>query len=90
MLLLALSLACSLYGLIVIASATQTYDGGSAQYVIIQFVAIVLGVLMYALMTVIDVDVFADQWKWLYAVSALLLLLLIPFGQRSDTTGNNG
>ena len=81
MLLLALSLACSLYGLIVIASATQTYDGGSAQYVIIQFVAIVLGVLMYALMTVIDVDVFADQWKWLYAVSALLLLLLIPFGQ---------
>lgn len=90
MLLLALSLACSLYGLIVIASATQTYDGGSAQYVIIQFVAIVLGVLMYALMTVIDVDVFADQWKWLYAVSALLLLLLIPFGQGSDTTGNNG
>ena len=36
MLLLALSLACSLYGLIVIASATQTYDGGSVQYVIIQ------------------------------------------------------
>ena len=62
MTLLALSLICSLYGLVVIASATQGYDGGAAQYVIIQLVAICLGVLMYALMTVIVVAIFADQW----------------------------
>ena len=90
MTLLALSLICSLYGLVVIASATQGYDGGAAQYVIIQLVAICLGVLMYALMTVIDVDIFADQWKWLYALSALLLVALLFFGQGDETTGNNG
>lgn len=89
-LLLALSVLSSLYGLIVIASATQTYEGGSAQYVIIQLLAIIIGIIMYVVMTVIDVDIFASQWKWLYALSAALLVALIFFGEGDATTGNNG
>ena len=89
-LLLLLSVISSLYGLIVISSATRTYEGGSAQYVIIQLLAMVIGIIMYAVMTVIDVDIFASQWKWLYALSAALLVALLLFGEGDETTGNNG
>lgn len=89
MFLFTMSVVCAIYGIIVIASATQSYANGSAQYVIVQTLALVLGILLFIAMTVIDVDIFAQHWTWLYGLSALLLLSLIPFGAVSDT-GNNG
>lgn len=89
MFLFTVSVICAIYGIIVIASATKSYDNGSAQYVIVQSLALVLGILLFVVMTVIDVDIFAQHWTWLYGLSALLLLSLIPFGAVSDT-GNNG
>ena len=89
MLLLAMSLVSAFYGLVVIWSATQHYDN-PAQFVIIQGLAIVIGVVAYVIVTIIDLDIFAEHWKWLYAASALLFVLLIFFGQGDETTGNNG
>ena len=89
MFLFTMSVICALYGIIVIASATKSYENGSAQFVIVQTLALVLGILLFIAMTVIDVDIFAQHWTWLYGLSALLLLSLIPFGAVSDT-GNNG
>lgn len=89
MFLFTMSVICALYGIVVIASATKSYENGSAQYVIVQTLALVLGILLFIAMTVIDVDIFAQHWTWLYGLSALLLLSLIPFGAVSDT-GNNG
>lgn len=89
MFLFAMSVICALYGIVVIASATKSYENGSAQFVIVQTLALVLGILLFIAMTVIDVDIFAQHWTWLYGLSALLLLSLIPFGAVSDT-GNNG
>lgn len=89
MFLFTMSVICAIYGIIVIASATKSYENGSAQYVIVQTLALVLGILLFIAMTVIDVDIFAQHWTWLYGLSALLLLSLIPFGAVSDT-GNNG
>ena len=88
-LLLALCLISSFYGIIVVGSATQ-YTRNPAQYVIIQGVAIFLGIAAYIIITVIDLDIFAQHWKWLYAASAALFVLLIFFGQGDATTGNNG
>ena len=85
MLLLALCLICSVFGLVVIGSATAHTKEGSAQYVLIQIIAMLIGVGLYVLITVIDIDVIADKWIILYAVSALLLLALIPFGYEDDT-----
>ena len=82
MFLFTMSVICALYGIVVIASATKSYENGSA-------LALVLGILLFIAMTVIDVDIFAQHWTWLYGLSALLLLSLIPFGAVSDT-GNNG
>lgn len=89
MLLLAMSLVSAFYGLVVIWSATQHYDN-PAQFVIIQGLAIVIGVVAYVIVTIIDLDIFAEHWKWLYAASAFLFVLLIFFGQGDEITGNNG
>jgi rod shape determining protein RodA len=89
MFLFTICVICALYGIVVIASATKSYENGSAQFVIVQTLALVLGILLFIAMTVIDVDIFAQHWTWLYGLSALLLLSLIPFGAVSDT-GNNG
>ena len=87
MLLLALCLACAVYGLIAIWSATL-YTGNPARYIIIQLIGIGLGVGGYVVITVIDLDIFAGHWKWLYAAAAVLFLLLIAIGQGDETTGN--
>ena len=89
MFLFIMSVICSVYGIIMIASATQSYSNGSAQYVIVQALALGLGVLLFVGMTIIDVDIFAQHWGILYVLSALLLGALLIFGGQSET-GNNG
>ena len=89
--LFSMSLICSIYGLTVIWSATQaTQYGGSAQYIIIQLVGIFIGIAAFIVITIIDLDIFAEHWKWLYGLSAFLFVLLVFFGQGDETTGNNG
>ena len=87
MVLFSLCLVCSIFGLVVIASATATSEEGSAHFVLIQIVALLIGIFLFVLLTVIDVDIIADKWPILVFVSIALLLLLIPFGI-SDNTGN--
>lgn len=87
MTLFGLCMFCSLAGLIVISSATANSAEGSAQYVLIQSLAILIGVALFILFTVIDVDVIADKWPLLAIVAIGLLLILIPFGH-DDGTGN--
>ena len=82
-----LCLICSVFGLVVIASATATTEDGSAHYVLIQTVALLIGIFLFVLLTVIDIDIIADKWPILVFVSLALLLLLIPFGI-ADNTGN--
>lgn len=90
MFLFVLSLICALFGLVVIWSATLHYETGPARYIIIQLIGIILGIAAYVIITVIDLDIFAEHWKWLYAASAVLFVALLFFGQGDETTGNNG
>ena len=87
MLLFALCLTCSVFGLVVISSATATSKEGSAHYILIQTVAILIGIALYVVLTVLDLDVIADKWPILSGISLVLLLALIPFGV-DDGTGN--
>lgn len=89
MLLFALSLICAVFGIVIIASATAAYEGGSARYVIVQTLALFIGMALYGVMTVIDVDILADKWLWLSVFNVGFLGLLILFGESGDT-GNNG
>ena len=83
MLLFVLCLAASIMGIVIISSATLSYH--SSSYVYIQIVALLIGIALYFLFTVIDTDIIADQWPLLVVVEIVLLLLLIPFGDAGDT-----
>ena len=84
--LLILCLVTAGFGLIVIASATNAPKFmGNARYIIIQLVAIGLGVLMFALVYSIDVDVISEHRMAMLVFNTVLLLLLIPFGTDNDT-----
>ena len=86
--LLILCLVTAGFGLIVIASATNAPKFmGNARYIIIQLVAIGLGVLMFALVSSIDVDVISEHRMAMLVFNTVLLLMLIPFGT-DNNTGN--
>lgn len=84
--LLILCLVTSGFGGIVVASATNAAKFGSnTKYIIIQLVATVLGVMMFAFVSSIDVDFMSEHRAVLVAFNIFLLLLLIPFGDDHDT-----
>ena len=83
--LLGLCLATSTFGLALIHSATQyQLEAGQtvSRSVIIQAIAICLGVVAYILLTFVDFQLFTEKrWKLMLVGSILLLLLLLtPFG----------
>lgn len=80
--LLIMCLVTAGFGLIVIASATQApkFEGTGPRYIIIQLVAIALGVFLFAVVSAIDVDFISEHRMALMLFNVFLLLLLIPFG----------
>ena len=83
MILLFLLLATTTYGCIMIASAKNYV--GSTRFVIIQIVAALLGVLMYFLVSSVDVTVLSEHRMLLAGFNCFLILLLIPFGVDYDS-----
>jgi cell division protein FtsW (lipid II flippase) len=86
--LLFLCIICAVFGIVVISSAVQTY-GNPAKYVVVQTLALGIGIVLYIVMTVIDIDILADKWVLLCVFNVLFLGTLIFFGQESET-GNSG
>ena len=86
--LLILCLVTSGYGGIMVASATNAAKFGSnTKYILIQLVATALGVMIYAIVSSIDVDFMSEHRTALVIFNVCLLLLLIPFGD-DHSTGN--
>jgi rod shape determining protein RodA len=81
LILLSLCLLASGYGLVLIYSATQ-YTG-KIRFVVVQLVAILLGVVIYMLLTFVDFQLFTEKnWKFLLAFNvAFMFLLLTPLGE---------
>ncbi len=88
MVLLVLCLVVAGFGVICIASATSAEKfGGNFKYIAIQIISVGLGVLMYALVSSIDLDYLSEHRGMMVAFNIFLLLLLIPFGT-DNNTGN--
>ncbi len=86
MLLLALCLICSVFGIVVISSATASFE--TSRYVIVQTASMLLGIGIFILLTVIDVDILAGKWAVLVLFEIVIVaLLLTPMGY-ADDTGN--
>lgn len=79
MVLLGLCLAASLFGVVLIYSATRYM--GSNRYVLVQLLTIGMGVVAYMLMSFVDIELLTERsWKFLLACSILAILALIPLG----------
>ncbi len=83
--LLLLCVITSVFGCIVVASTTR-YTG-SSRYIIIQAGAVLLGVLLYAVVSSVDLEFFSEHRTALVIFNIVFLLLLIPFGT-DNNTGN--
>ena len=88
--LLGLCCAATLYGMVLIASATRYMDtGGMIRYVGVQGAAMLLGLCAYVFMSMIDVEIVLKKWKWVLAFNIVFIgLLVTPLGVGGTTTGN--
>ena len=88
MVLLVLCLITSGFGLVIIASATSAAKfEGNLRYIVVQILAILLGILFYSLISSIDMDFLQEHRNVLVVFNTFLLLMLIPFGT-DNNTGN--
>ena len=79
MVLLALCVGSTLYGMVLIASAT--HFRGTLKYVAIQGFGLLIGVLLYFFFSAVDVGELSKKWKWLLIFNfGFILLLRTPFG----------
>ena len=78
MILLGLCLATTLYGLVILSSVTA--DARATRFVVIQLVAAVLGIFLYAVISSIDLDLIMEYRLPLVIFNVCFLLLLLPFG----------
>ncbi len=77
--LLALCVTSTLYGMLLIASATNYR--GTLRYIAVQGFGLFLGILLYFFLSAVDVGELGKKWKWLLAFNlGFILLLRTPFG----------
>ena len=78
--LLLLCFVTSSFGCVVIASTTSADKFGSNfRYIAIQIGATLIGILAFAIVSSIDIEVMSEYRYLLVAFNIFLLLLLIPF-----------
>ena len=87
--LLALCCVSTLYGIVLIFSATQYMENGRwLRYVGVQGAAMVIGVCAYIFMSMLDLENVMKRWKWLVVFNIVFIgLLKTPLGV-GHSTGN--
>ena len=83
MILLALCLFSSIYGIILIDSSTRHMSSSSNVY--IQVVALFIGIGLYIVFSLLDIDTIADKSKILYVLSIVFISTLFIWGVEGDT-----
>ncbi len=81
--LLFLSVAASVFGIIMITSATQS----PVKYVLVQSLALVLGLAAIFFIMIIDYEYLAKMSKYLYGISIILLILVLIPGIGKEENG---
>ena len=77
--LLGLCCAATAFGLVMITSATRYLD--TYRHVVVQAAAALIGVVLYFLISSIDLTVIVKKWKWVFAFNlGFFLLLKTPLG----------
>jgi len=85
MLLLALCTLASVFGIVVVSSTTRYL--GSHHYILVQSAALVIGIVLYVILTLFDIDIIAERREILMAFNILFISTLFLWGVEG-TTGN--
>lgn len=81
--LLGLCCAATAYGLVMITSATRFL--GTYRHVMVQAAAALIGIVLYFLISTIDLTVIVKRWKWVFVFNiGFFLLLKTPLGFESN------
>ena len=83
MVLLLLCMTATIFGIVIISSATNYL--GSARYVRIQTLSLILGIILYVLLTLLDVDIIAERRELLLVFCVLFIGMLRFFGVEGQT-----
>ena len=83
---------CSIFGTVMIYRASSSmvaagWEMNTNKQIIVQVFSMFLGIGAYVLLTVIDADLLAGQWKFLIGIQIALLIALRILGE-DDGTGN--
>ena len=83
---------CSVFGTVMIYRASSSmvaagWEMNTNKQIIVQVFSMFLGIGAYVLLTVIDADLLAGQWKFLIGIQIALLIALRILGE-DDGTGN--
>ena len=81
--LLGLCLVASVFGIVAIASASNYH--GASTYVSKQIIALVLGLILYVLISFIDMEIIAEHQTLVVIFSAIFLAMLYPLGVEGNT-----
>lgn len=83
MILLALCVVATVFGIIMIYAATA--GGDNARYIIIQSGCLIAGIVVYFALSVFDIDILAGQRTILFIFNALFIGMLLVFGIEGET-----
>lgn len=83
-----LSIISALYGLVLIASAT--HSSGSISNIIVQAVAIVIGICAMFVLKALDFEILLELKKIIFVMYTLILILVLIIGIGREQTGTNG
>ena len=83
LLLLFLCVVTTIFGIVVIASATRY--SGSPRYLIVQAAALVLGIALYVAVSLLDIEILAEHRELLLAFNVLFMSMLLVWGVEGNT-----
>ena len=83
LLLLFLCVVTTVFGMVIIASATRY--SSSPRYLIVQGAALVLGIALYIAVSLLDVEILAEHRELLLAFNVLFMSMLLVWGVEGNT-----
>ena len=84
---------CAIYGVFMVHRAAVVMSGSTflpsspMKYVLVQVFSILIGWVLFVVVTVVDDDLLGNQWRILVLLQILLLVALVVLGE-DDGTGN--
>ncbi len=87
MILLALCVIASLFGIVLIAGTTTnaTASEDTGRYILIQSSCLIAGIFIYFLLTTFDIDILASQRAILFAFNTIFILMLLVWGVQGES-----